>query len=121
MAWGSNNQVFLGEDLMSTRDYSDDMAKTIDEEVERILREQEARAIEVLTLHRRGLEAIAAALLEHETIDGETAASLIDEAHGAPVHPAGVKTGKAISIPEPDAVIESDPDPTWAPPSLPSV
>jgi cell division protease FtsH len=121
MAWGSNNQVFLGEDLMSTRDYSDDTAKIIDEEVERILREQEARAIEVLTLHRRGLEAIASALLEHETIDGETAASLIDEAHGAPVHPAGVKTGKAIAIPQPDDVVESDTDPEWAPPSLPGV
>ncbi|MBU6233810.1 MAG: cell division protein FtsH, partial [Acidobacteria bacterium] len=121
MAWGSNNQVFLGEDLMSTRDYSDDTAKIIDEEVERILREQEARAIEVLTLHRRGLEAIANALLEHETIDGETAASLIDEAHGAPVHPAGVKTGKAIAIPQPDEDAGSDADLAWAPPSLPGV
>jgi len=77
---GSNNQVFLGEDLMHTRDYSDHTSQVIDDEVERILREQESRAIEVLTLHRRGLEALTRALLEHETIDGETAARLIDEA-----------------------------------------
>ncbi len=41
MAWGSQGQVFLGDDLMHTRDYSDDTARVIDEEVERILREQE--------------------------------------------------------------------------------
>ena len=44
MAWGSQGQVFLGDDLMHTRDYSDDTARVIDEEVERILREQEDRA-----------------------------------------------------------------------------
>ena len=43
MAWGSQGQVFLGEDLMHTRDYSDETARVIDEEVERILREQEDR------------------------------------------------------------------------------
>jgi len=96
MAWGSNNQVFLGEGLMQTRDYSDDTAKIIDEEVERILREQEARAIEVLTLHRRGLEAVAQKLLAEESIDGETAAQLIDEAHGQAVHPFGKKTVRTM-------------------------
>ncbi|MEI8148390.1 MAG: cell division protein FtsH, partial [Actinomycetes bacterium] len=96
MAWGSNNQVFLGEGLMQTRDYSDDTAKIIDEEVERILREQEARAIEVLTLHRRGLEAVAQKLLAEESIDGETAAQLIDEAHGQVVHPFGKKTVRTM-------------------------
>ena len=38
MAWGSQGQVFLGEDLMHTRDYSEDTSKIIDDEVERILR-----------------------------------------------------------------------------------
>ena len=66
------------------------------EEVERILREQEARAIEVLTLHRRGLEAVAQKLLAEESIDGETAAQLIDEAHGQVVHPFGKKTVRTM-------------------------
>ena len=48
MAWGSQGQVFLGEDLMHTRDYSDETARVIDEEVERILREQEDRCRETL-------------------------------------------------------------------------
>ena len=67
MAWGSQGQVFLGEDLMHTRDYSEDTCRVIDDEVERILREQEERAIEVLTRHRGGLDAVARALLEQET------------------------------------------------------
>jgi cell division protease FtsH len=86
MAWGSQGAVFLGEDLMQTRDYSDETARIIDEEVERILREQENRAREVLTEHRAGLEAVAAALLEQETIDGMEVIRLIREQAGDDIH-----------------------------------
>jgi cell division protease FtsH len=87
MAWGSEGQVFLGEDLMhNARDYSDVTSRVIDEEVERILREQEARATRLLTLHRRGLALVAKALLERETIDGSEVGRLVDEAFGRPVH-----------------------------------
>ena len=78
MAWGQQGQVFLGEDLMHTRDYSDDTARVIDEEVERILREQEERCREVLTDNRNGLDLVARALLEHETIDGSEVTRLIE-------------------------------------------
>ncbi|MEO9180993.1 MAG: ATP-dependent zinc metalloprotease FtsH [Acidimicrobiales bacterium] len=128
MAWGANNQVFLGEDLMHTRDYSDHTSRVIDDEVERILREQESRAIEVLTLHRRGLEALTRSLLEHETLDGETAARLIDEAHGEQVHPVGTKTVSSLAgvganaskapTPKPPSVAQT---PGWLPPTLPAV
>ena len=74
MAWGNQGQVFLGEDLMHTRDYSDDTARIIDEEVEQILRAQEERCRETLTEHRNGLDLVARALLEHETIDGSEVA-----------------------------------------------
>jgi cell division protease FtsH len=87
MAWGQEGQVFLGEDLMhAARDYSDVTSRVIDEEVERILREQEARASRLLHEHRRGLAAVAVALLERETIDGADVAQLVDEAYGRPVH-----------------------------------
>ena len=80
MAWSSQQQVFLGEDLMTSgREYSDDTAKLLDEEVARILTEQEQRATELLTKHRRGLELIAEALLEQETIDGREVANLIQQ------------------------------------------
>jgi cell division protease FtsH len=82
MAWGSQGMVFLGEDLMHSRDYSDDTARVIDEEVERILREQEDRARAVLREHRGGLDLVARNLLEKETIDGDEVGSLVDQAAG---------------------------------------
>ncbi len=88
MAWGSQGQVFLGEDLMHTRDYSDETARVIDEEVERILREQEDRCRGVLAEHRNGLDLVARALLEHETIDGAEVTRLIAVGAGT-TSPAG--------------------------------
>jgi cell division protease FtsH len=87
MAWGSQGMVFLGEDLMHTRDYSDETSRVIDEEVSRILREQEERATEYLKRHKTGLDAVASALLENETIDGAEVSRLVDHANGSPVHP----------------------------------
>ena len=77
MAWSSNNQVFLGEDMMQSRDYSDDTARVIDEEVERILREAEETSRTLLRENREGLELVARALLEHETIPGSEVYRLI--------------------------------------------
>jgi cell division protease FtsH len=91
MAWGSQGQVFLGEDLMHTRDYSEDTSRVIDDEVERILRGQEERAMELLSRHRGGLDSVAQALLEQESIDGAEVGRLVDEAYGKPVHANGAK------------------------------
>jgi cell division protease FtsH len=46
--------------------------------VERILREQEDRCRTVLTAQRKGLDLVARALLEHETIDGEEVMRLVE-------------------------------------------
>ena len=80
MAWSSQQQVFLGEDLMSNgREYSDETARMLDEEIASILTGQEDRARELLTKHNRGLELIAESLLENETIDGPHVAELIQQ------------------------------------------
>jgi cell division protease FtsH len=81
MAWGSGQQqVFLGEDLMSAgREYSDETARLLDEEIAKILMAQEQRAEVTLTKHRRGLELIAESLLENETIDGPAVGRLIQQ------------------------------------------
>ncbi|HVA43930.1 MAG TPA: hypothetical protein VNF50_10650, partial [Acidimicrobiales bacterium] len=76
-----------GEDLMHSRDYSDETSRVIDEEVGRILREQEERATEYLKRHRAGLDKVASTLLEMETIDGAEVGRLVDEGYGQPVHP----------------------------------
>ncbi len=77
MAWGSRGQVFLGDDLLSSREYSDYTAQLIDEEVQRILMDQESRCRALLTEHRAALNLIAEALLEQETISGEEVGRLI--------------------------------------------
>ncbi|CAN5911730.1 ATP-dependent zinc metalloprotease FtsH [soil metagenome] len=85
MAWGSQGQVFLGEDLMgNARDYSDETARVIDEEVGKILRACEARCEELLTEHRNGLDLVARRLLEHETVDGAEVQRLVDLGSQAP-------------------------------------
>ncbi len=85
MAWTGNQQVFLGEDLMTSgREYSDSTAQLVDDEISRILLEQETRAHEVLTRHRRGLELVAEALLVEETIDGPTVGRLVQQGLDTP-------------------------------------
>ncbi|MFM8870546.1 MAG: ATP-dependent metallopeptidase FtsH/Yme1/Tma family protein, partial [Actinomycetota bacterium] len=80
MAWNTQQQVFLGEDLMTSgREYSDETARMIDEEIARILTEQEQRANDLLVKHRKGLDLVAEALLEQETIDGALVARLIQK------------------------------------------
>ena len=121
MAWGSQGAVFLGDDLMHTRDYSDETSRVIDEEVEHILRTQEERAMTELSRYRKGLDAVAKALLEHETIDGAEVKRLVDEAHGREVHvyPAGEEVPtfaepSGDGRPDPEAAPRRDParDPT---------
>lgn len=83
MAWHGQQQVFLGEDLMTSgREYSDDTAKLIDEEVSKILLDQEKRAHVLLLKHRAGLDLVAEALLEKETIDGAEVAGLVQQGLG---------------------------------------
>ncbi len=100
MAWGGQGQVFLGEDLMHSREYSDETARVIDEETERILRKQEDRCRDTLRHYRPGLDAVARALLEHETIDGAEVKRLVDAAQASSHNGAGTD-GEASSAGEP--------------------
>ena len=80
MAFESHQHVFLGEDLMNAqRDYSDDTARVIDEEIELLLRAQEERAQNLLNTHRKGLDLVAKALLEKETVDGAEVGRLVQQ------------------------------------------
>ncbi len=88
MSFSSGGPVFLGDDMMNAKEFSDDTARLIDEEVHRILAEQEERCRNLLTEHRRALDLIARNLLEHETISGADVARLIETASVSPAAPA---------------------------------
>lgn len=83
MAWGEQGMVFLGEDMVRNHEYSDETARVIDEEVQRILEEQDARAREIIVENRKGLEALAEALTAQETIGGAEAGRIIEAAIGS--------------------------------------
>ncbi len=96
MAWRSGNgQVFLGEDMGRPREYSDEMASVIDEEIESILREAEQRCRDLLTEHRHGLDLVARSLLEHETIDGNEVGRLLEIGAQASRPPGAAPQGAA--------------------------
>jgi cell division protease FtsH len=62
-------QIFLGREISQHRDYSEDTAIRIDAEVHKIIREQYARAEQIINENRDALIRLAEALLEHETLD----------------------------------------------------
>ncbi|HZU78556.1 MAG TPA: ATP-dependent zinc metalloprotease FtsH [Acidimicrobiales bacterium] len=80
MAWGPRGPVFLGEELLHTREYSDETARVIDEEVAAILATEAERARHLLTEHRPALDALADALLLHESLDAAQVRSVVDGA-----------------------------------------
>ena len=85
MAWGSQGPVFLGEDLIHTREYSDETARRIDEEISRILDEQAQRAGQILAEHRGALDALAMSLVSQESLDGHQVLQIVQDAESGDV------------------------------------
>lgn len=72
IAFGSQReQVFLGEQMGSSKEYSDNTAREVDEEVLRILKEAYERAMTALTKHRDIMDKLADELVEHEEVSGK--------------------------------------------------
>ena len=61
-------ELFLGRDIQTRREVSEQTAQLVDAEVKRVLFDAHARAVAVLTEHRSLLEIVAAQLLERETL-----------------------------------------------------
>ncbi|HET6528434.1 MAG TPA: ATP-dependent zinc metalloprotease FtsH, partial [Balneolaceae bacterium] len=68
---GQTEQVFLGEQMGSQREYSENTAQKIDEEVQRILNEAFERALSTIREHRDVLDKLAERLLEKEEVSGQ--------------------------------------------------
>ena len=66
-----DEQIFLGREIASHRDYSDKTAEEIDRLMKKMVGEQLDRARKIVTDHRDELEKLANALLEHEMLDLE--------------------------------------------------
>jgi cell division protease FtsH len=79
MAYGKNQEnVFMGRDFGHQRDYSEQIAYEIDEEIKNIVEERYELAKRLLTENRDMLEAISKELLDKETIDEQEFAQIMD-------------------------------------------
>jgi len=70
VGFGSGNPMYLGGEEISHRPYAEATQRVIDQEVAKLLREAEQRAITALTDHRDELDRLTELLVERETVDG---------------------------------------------------
>ena len=79
------SMVFLGRDISEERDYSERTSEEIDDEVRRIIDEAHARCRAVISEHRDALDALAARLIEVETVEGDDLLTLLGPTEGRPL------------------------------------
>jgi cell division protease FtsH len=80
LAFGRKDEmVFLGREISEQRNYSDQIAFEIDQEIRQIIDDAYATANQILTDYRDKLEAIAMLLMERETIEGPEMEALFTE------------------------------------------
>ena len=78
LAYGKKEeQIFLGREISQHRDYSEETARKIDAAVKQIILDANDKVTRLLEKHRKSLDAIAAALLEKETIIMDDMISII--------------------------------------------
>jgi cell division protease FtsH len=80
LAFGKRDEmIFLGREIGEQRNYSDDVAKMIDEEVRALIEHGYTRATQVLTEYKGKLLALADKLIAEETVDAEEFEKLFDD------------------------------------------
>jgi len=87
--------VFLGKEIAEPRDFSEDTAHVIDEEVQRLLREADERAFQLLENNRDKLDRLVEALLQKEELLKEEIDGLLGEKQGE----------EGVTILRPDGVL----------------
>ena len=105
LSFGKRDElVFLGREIGEQRNYSDEVARTIDEEVRAIIDKAYERASEVLTTHRDKLVMLAEKLVAEETVDAEAFEALFsdlppkEDTHGIP---SIIGPGQPVAEPSP--------------------
>ena len=100
LAFGHKEEhIFLGREIAQHQDYSENTAQEIDQEVKRFVKESMDRARTILVDNRDGLERVAEALLERETLGGKEVKDLVE----------GKKTAKPESADKTETHTEEKP------------
>ena len=101
LAFGKKEElVFLGREISESRNYSDEVAFQIDQEIRGLIDRAHGRAREVITRHADKLDAIAQLLVQEETIEGEQMEALFDSPRPSP-DLVGPPTGRPAAKREP--------------------
>lgn len=79
-------EIFLGRDFVQQRTYSEKIAQEIDQEVRRIVKDAENRALEILRKNMDKLKVLAEELLEREILDGHEIDAILKGEKLPPVH-----------------------------------
>ncbi len=99
LAFGKRDElVFLGREIGEQRNYSDDVARQIDEEVRTIIDRGYARAMEVLVAHKDRLVALADRLIAEETVEAEEFEKLFADLPNPRQEPGGSPTPKPLEV-----------------------
>jgi len=99
---------FLGTELLSGKWHSEETARLIDEEIERILREAYEAAKAIVTRERDSIERLTEALLEFETINAQEIRRLIGGAPASDLRPPKPKKVPRNPIPAPPQPAEAE-------------
>jgi cell division protease FtsH len=101
IAFGDHHDtVFLGREITRNENISEETSRKIDIEIHRIIDEQYQRATEIISSRRAALDKIAAALIEHETIDGKHVLEILE--FGEIRSPIVVSPPSKSETPKPD-------------------
>jgi len=97
-----HDMPFLGRDMGSQPDYSEEIAREIDDEIRRVIEEAHDTATRVLREHMDELHNLSLLLIEHETIDKDQFERLLAGEDVATIFPEEVAsvTPPAIETPE---------------------
>lgn len=85
---GDNSEPFLGREMSHQRDYSEEVAGLVDEEVKKLIETAHNEAWEILVENRDVLDNLVLALLEKETLGKEEIAEIFASIHKRPPRPA---------------------------------
>jgi cell division protease FtsH len=100
--FGSNNgEPFLGREMGHSRDYSEEIASTIDEEIRRLIESAHDEAWEVLVQYRDVLDALVLRLLEKETVGREEVLELFAPVQVRPSRGSYTGYGKRLPSDKP--------------------
>jgi cell division protease FtsH len=94
-----HGQPFLGREFSTEPDYSDEIAREIDDEIRRIVEAAHQRARDILTEHRQSLTDISEILVKRETIEKEEFIGLLEGKSEQEVF--GAESGRAPELPAP--------------------